>query len=242
MLVMTKEQEIVVRVGEKNIGDEQFRKQRGVAVDEDDNIYITDRKNNCVLKFNSKGDLLASTAESSTKVEFAIPTGICFNKKNRRLYVCDRNNCRIQVLNTDLEPVSCFGEKGKENGQFLSPRYATFDQSNELYVADYRSDRVQVFSADGEFLRKFSRKGKEETLEEPYGIAVDSSNIVYVSETKRNCISMFTTNGVFLTSFGQVGKEEGQFNRIRGLHIDSKDSLLVSDAGNDRLQIFHLSS
>ena len=150
--------------------------------------------------------------------------------------MCDRDNCRIQALTTDLDFVTCFGEKGNKYGQFQCPSSIAVDDLNCVYVADYYNNRVQVFTADGQFQRMFSKKLGEEALTEPYAIAVDSSNIVYVSET--NSISMFTTNGDYIRSFGEMGKEEGQFNRIRGLHFDSDDFLLVSDAGNARLQFF----
>ena len=236
LLVMTQEGERQFEFGDQGL--ELKKQQHGVAVDEEDNIYITDRVNHCVLKFKANREFVAVVgSRGSEDLQFNTPIGICCNKKNHLVYVCDRDNHRIQVLNTDLTFVKCFGGMGNGDGQFVSPRSAALDKFSNLYVVDDQNNRVQVFTANGKFLRMFSKKHDEKTLVQPYAIAVDSSNVVYVSETKPNCISMFTTNGDFIRSFG--GKE-GQFNKIRGLHIDSDDSLLVSDAGNDRLQIFRL--
>ena len=242
MLVKTSNGVTLFEFGEYDV--KQLRKQRGVAVDRDDNIYVTNRVSNCILKFSSNGDVLATEGcKGSGALQFDNPTGICFDKANDLLYVCDRDNSRIQVLTTNLEFVKFFGKKGDGNGQFQSPSSAAFDSSNNLYVVDFENSRVQVFTiVDGElrFSRMFSKKQGRSTLCEPHSIAIDSCNIVYVSET--NCINMFTINGDFIGSFGEMRKHEGQvhFNQIRGLHIDSNDFLLVSDTGNSRLQIFCL--
>ena len=236
LLVMTYEGEILHELSEPRF---QYKKQNGVAVDKDSNIYVSDSENNRILKFDSKGIFLVDVGCSgSNELEFDAPLGICYSKTNNLLYVCDRDNHRIQVLTTDLKFVKCFGGRGNENGQFQCPSCAAVDDSSNLYVVDCFNNQVQVFTAHGEFLRMFFMKRGEETLNKPCGLAIDSCSIVYVSETEQNCISMFTPNGDFIGSFGEMGKEEGQFDRIRGLHVDSNNSLFVSDAGNDRLQIF----
>ena len=238
VLVLTREGDIQQQFGHPNLDDKQ-NKQRSVAVDRDDNIYVTDRVNHRILKFNSNGDFQTAVgSHGSEKLEFKTPIGICCNKELELLYVCDRDNCRIQILTTDLDFVNYLGNGGSGEGQFLSPRYATLDDSNNLYVVDDRNNRVQVFTADGKFLRMFSKKNDKETLISPYAIAVDSYNIVYVSESSSNRISMFTTNGDFIKSY--EGMAERPFNKIRGLHIDSNDFLLVSNAKINQLQFFCL--
>ena len=37
---------------------------------------------------------------------------------NGKLYVCDRGNYRVQILNTELECVNSFGCHGDGDGQF----------------------------------------------------------------------------------------------------------------------------
>ena len=51
-------------------------------------------------------------------------------------------------------------------------------------------------------------------------------------------MSVFTSQGAYITAFGGPGTKEGQFNNIYGLSIDCNDSVVVSDQGNGRLQIF----
>ena len=222
----------------------------GVTVDQEGTIYIADQYSrswfstltvagDCIQKFTPDGKFIAVAGHrGSNELEFNNPVGICFNKTDQLLYVCDRDNHRIQVLTTDLTFVRAFGENGNGDGQFNCPLNIAFDSDNNLYVTDCGNNRVQVFTAEGQFLRAFSNKASGATLVNPNAIAIDSSNVVYVSETDLHCVSLFTTHGDYIDSFGELGNERGQFNGITGLCIDLDDSIVVVDSINKRLQFF----
>ena len=213
----------------------------GVTVDLDDNIYVVDNDNNRIQKFTFEGKFLAAVgSKGSSLLEFDSPVGICFNRTNRRLYVCDRLNHRVQAIPTSLTLVRSFqiGEKGNKEGQFQNPICAALDSNNNLYVTDFGNNRVQVFTGDGEFVRSFSHKADGKTLDGPFAIAIGTGNIVYVSEWEKHCVSVFTSQGDYITSFGMEGNKKGHFNKIRGLCIDQNNYIIVSDSSNNRLQVF----
>ena len=220
--------------GEKGKEDGQFNQPTGVAVDEQDNIYVADDDNNRIQKFTSDGRFLCKVGSEKAggKLQFHYPVGICFNRRDHYLCVCDQGNKRIQVITTDLEFVRYIDE---DDALLQEPKYLAFDDSNNIYVTDSASacsnQQVRVFTDKGQFIRTIHH---DTQLKQPYGIAIDSNNIVYVSETSQKRISMFTTDGDFIASFG----EQGQFTEICGLNIGENDSLLVSDKGNNRLLIF----
>ena len=237
--VLTPEGEKIRTFGTKGPGKGQLNYPNGIAVDREDNIYVVDNSNHRVQKFTSEGRFVAAAgSQSSNNLQFEAPIGICFNQGNNNIYVCDKANHRIQVLSTDLTFVRCFGSQGKGNGQFKLPMCAAFSDANNLYVTDCYNHRVQVFTADGQFLRAFSNKANGEQLQNPCAIAIDSSNTVYVSERDQHCVSVFTPQGDYITSFGTEGTEEGQFDTVYGLSVDQNDSIIVSEYGNNRLQIF----
>ncbi len=225
--------------GEKIRTFGQLSNAHGVTVDKNDNIYVVDRGNDCVNKFSSDGEVVAAVGNrGSGNLQFSGPFGICYNRRDNNLYVPDQLNHRIQVLSTELKFVRCFGTKGNENGQLQRPLYATFDSANNLYVADRLNNRVQVFTAEGQFLRAFSQKADGQKLSYPWAIAIDSSDTVYVSENGPHHVSVFTSQGAYITTFGGRGAKGRQFNVIHGLSIDRNDSVVVSDQGNDRLQMY----
>ena len=225
--------------GTRGTKSSQFNYPRAIAVDLDDNIYVADKDNHRIQKFTSEGKFVAAVgSRGNNNLQFSSPTGITFDRVANELFVCDQLNHRIHVITRDLQFVRNFGSEGEENGQFKSPMSASFDEGNNLYVTDFGNNRVQVFTAEGQFVTAFSSKAKGEKLQQPYAIAIDSSNIVYVSEWERNSISLFTPEGKLVMSFGESGSEEGQFNQIRGLHVDQHDSIFVSDFKNNRIQIY----
>ena len=123
---------------------------------------------------------------------------------NDTLYVCDRGNHTVQILNTDMEYVNSFGCHGDGDGQFNYQNDISQDRAGNLHVADTRNDRVQVFDCEGQFLSTFSKKGAaSKHLNQPYGICVGSDQFVYVCDNGNNCVSVFKTSGEFVTSFGQ---------------------------------------
>ena len=150
------------------------------------------------------------------------------------MYICDKDNHRIQILNADLTFSSSFGvgSYGSGGGQFNYPRDVALDNTGNVYVADgLGHSNIQVFTAEGEFLMKFGKKGSGDgELNDPSGVSIDSDGIVYVTEDGNHRVSMFTSEGQFLRSFGT----KGPF----GIAVDRDGFVYVSDYGNHRIQIF----
>ncbi len=174
----------------------------GVAVDNEDNIYVSDSNKECVYKFNKREDLLKrfGTKGSGPK-ELNFPRGIAVT--GNQVLVCDQNNHRVQVLTTELEPVRQIGSKGTGNGHFNRPEDVAIDneQNGLVYVSDFGNHRVQVLTMDGRFIRSIGKKGcGQGDLSFPCGVFV--TGFVYVANAANNRVSVFTKDGQFVTSFG----------------------------------------
>ena len=218
----------------------QFSSPRGVAVNGDGNILIADGGNYRIQKFTADGNLLTAVDQGGNMhLEFSTPAGITVNHRNGKVYVCDRENHQIQILNADLTFSSSFGSYGSGDGQFNYPYDVTLDSAGNVYVAVGRGHCIQVFTSEGEFLRKFGKKGSGNgELNEPTGISIDSDDIVYVTEYNNHRVSMFTSGGQFLRSFGTQGRGPGWFKEPYGIAVDREGFVYVSDTSNHRLQMF----
>jgi len=171
-------------------------------------------------------------------LQFDIPLGITFNRVTGKLYVCDRNNHRIQVLNTDLTLHTTFGSQGNGNGQFEHPVCSACDNIGNVYITDHYNHHIQVFTPEGKFLRKFGSQGSGPgQLNEPLDVTI-GDNKLYVCDSGNIRICVFTIGGEFLPSFGSQGQKQGQFQGVAGIHISEDSYLLVSDFYNNRIQIF----
>ena len=210
----------------------------GVTVDDADNIYIASLDSHTVTKFTANGDLLIKVGEKGSKrLQFNLPGVIAYNKTNRKLYVSDEWNHRVQVLNTDLTFHSSFGKHGSGKGDF-DPAGIAFDLTRNVYVADFCNHRIQVFTADGAFLRTFGSKGDGPgQLNNPVGVAVSPTGVVFVAEMSGHRISVFRTTGEFIHSFGKPGSK-GEFYGPTGITIDNDANVIVTDKENGRIQVF----
>ena len=193
----------------QTITHEKLLHPAGVAVDEDDNIYVTDSGNSTLFKFSKDGKLMKTVGRKGTQPgEFNNPSFI--KVINDKLYMCDSGNHRVQILNTELAHMSSFGGYGDREGRFTKPTDIAQDGAGNLYVTDTNNDRVQVFDCKGRFLSTFSRKeAASKRLDCPYGICVGSDQLVYVCDKNNNCVSVFQTSGEFVTSFGELSSPGG---------------------------------
>ena len=201
----------------QTITSKKLSNPMGVAMDKDDNIYVSDVSNCSLFKFSKEGKLMKVVGRRGTQpAEFNSPGMIKII--NDKLYVCDRENNRVQILNTELEYVNSFGCHGDGH-----PNGIAQDRVGNLYVTDSRNNRVQVFDCKRQFLSTFSKKGAaSEQLRYPCGICVGSDQLIYVCGEEDRCVSVFKTSGEFVTSFGQ-------FCRPRGIVIDDDGFVYVSD-------------
>ena len=226
--------------GTRGSGPGQFLHLGGVAVDDAGNILVADSGNHRIQKFTNDGQLVASVGTKGTgPSQFNGPRDIAFSTHNKKMYVVDNENHRIQVLNYDLTFSKVLGRKyGSKNGEFVYPWGVTCDSTGNVYVADSGNNRIQVFTASGKFLRKFGCHGKGVELGWPVGVTVDSRGMVFVSERDSHRVSVFTAEGQFVTSFGQHGAKPGEFDKPTSLAVDDYDTLYVCDILNDRVQIY----
>ena len=139
-----------------------------------------------------------------------------------RVFVCDRENHRVQVLTRELQPVKQFGSRGSGDGQFNGPESIAVDSEGMLYISDYGNHHVQVFTRHGEFVYSFGKKGSGQgELDGPRGVCVDAS-YVYVADYYNNRVSVFTKDGQFIRSCG-----EGHLTYPYGVFVDSDGFVYV---------------
>lgn len=117
--------------------DARFNTPSGIAVDKDENVYVSDAGNNCIRKIDQ--GLLggvstfagSKTGESGswsrltkvgTEARFNNPMGIAYDYKNKLLYVADNGNNIVRALYMDKTVESMTGNPEKLVGtSFQSP-------------------------------------------------------------------------------------------------------------------------
>ena len=131
-------------------------------------------------QFNEPLDLAVSASGSQTESATLPLRGL------GEVFVCDRGNCRIQVMDLYGTFLRRWGSQGHAPGQFQHPEYVSASYAGEVLVSD--KTRVQVFLADGTFVRSLHLPAGAQGAFLPKGVAVMPSGDVVVSDVNNHRI------------------------------------------------------
>ena len=209
----------------------------GVAVNERNEIAVTDGDNNRVQIFSSDGTYLRSFGSMGDQEgEFNEPTGIAY-LNNGNTVVADSENNRLQIFTEQGEYLTQIGGEGNLDHQFNYPWGLSVDSDGNIIVADSNNKLIKIFTPSGQFLRKF---GGEDLLVDPCH-CIRKDQYFIVSDWGDHSIKVFNTDGDFLYKFGNEGEGDGEFYGPKYLSVDKAGHLMVCDSANDRVQILELS-
>ncbi len=147
----------------------------GGAIGPDGSMYVSDGYGNrCVHKYSKEGKHLFSWGEGGNGPgQFAVVHNIGCDRTGRVL-VCDRENNRIQIFDSD-------GAFIEEWTDLVGPGGVCIAKDNMIYVAEHGGDSVSVWSPEGERISRFS--GPD--VKSAHGICVDDEGSIYVAEINR---------------------------------------------------------
>ncbi|HET8925670.1 MAG TPA: peptidyl-alpha-hydroxyglycine alpha-amidating lyase family protein [Candidatus Acidoferrum sp.] len=146
-----------------------------VKVDNADNIWVTDKGSDMVVKFNPEGGVIMvfgrkqeASDEGTEPLKHVKPplppvdglfrqvTDVAWDSAGNT-YISDGYvNSRVAKVDKDGNWLKSFGEPGDQPGQFNTPHSIAVDARDNIYVADRGNRRIQVFDTDGKFLRQFT--------------------------------------------------------------------------------------
>ena len=214
----------------------------GVAVNDQDEIAVTELINHRVSMFRSDGTHLRSFGRYSCRYgqnnngEFCYPTGIAFDSHGN-IVVVDSGNHRVQVFDRNGNFLSKFGEYGSHDNQLQYPEGLSINGNGDIIVADTNNKLIKIFSSSGKYLRKFGGAG---SLVDPHH-CVQHGQYFIVSDLGDNSIKMFDLEGKFISKFGKRGIKDGKFSQPGYLSVNKEGLLMVCDEKNHRVQVRDLS-
>ena len=229
----------------KNGTDASFGLINGLAIDDNDRLFVSDTKLNRVLVLNAKHQMQSTLGEGV----LSDPGGLAIDTENRFLYVVDTGNDAVRVFDVDsfklLRTLGTPSKKHASNdpGTFSLPTNVAVDGDGNIYITDTFNDRVEIFDADGTFISQFGKNGDGPgQFERPKGIAVDCDGHIWVVDNAQDRVKVFNQQGQLLIYFGMHGYYPGQFMGAYGITIDKDNRVIVSETFPGRVQIFHYTS
>jgi DNA-binding beta-propeller fold protein YncE len=146
-----------------------------VKIDRDDNIWVTDKGSDMVIKFNPEGRVALvfgrkqeASDEGTEPLKHVKPplppvdgmfrqvTDVAWDSAGNT-YISDGYvNSRVAKVDKGGNWLMSWGEPGAGPGQFSTPHSIAVDAHDNIFVADRGNRRIQVFDTAGKFLRQFT--------------------------------------------------------------------------------------
>lgn len=167
-----------------------FDRPTGIAVDPaGERLFVVDiggiaSDNHRVRVFDVKsGNHLFDIGTRGTAGGFFnLPRDVAIGK-DRRVYVVDGGNFRVQVFDWEGKFIKTWGKAGRQLGDFARPKEIATDRDGNVYVIDTAFGNFQIFDPEGEILLFIGNRGSDDAPASymlPSGIAVDEDGRVFV--------------------------------------------------------------
>src|SRR6202521_6147864 len=144
-----------------------------VKIDKQDNIWVTDKGSDMVIKFNPEGSVVIvfgrkqeASDEGTGPLQHPKPplppidgmfrqvTDVTWDPAGNTFISDGYINSRVAKVDKDGNWLKSWGEPGDQPGQFNTPHSIAADAQGNIYVADRGNRRIQVFDGNGKMLRQ----------------------------------------------------------------------------------------
>ena len=183
-------QRIVMTLGEHRVpGNDRthFNRPTDIAWLPNGDFFVSDGYGNTrVVKFSKDGRYLLEWGKPGTgPSEFNTVHGIAIDNQ-RRVYVCDRANSRIQI----------FDENGKYLDQWNNirfPYYIYISRDQHMWVGDGHTQKILKYDLNGKLLSSWGTFGQfPGGFWGPHQFSVDSENNFYIADVHNGRIQKFS--------------------------------------------------
>ncbi|HBE76636.1 MAG TPA: hypothetical protein DDW65_02470 [Firmicutes bacterium] len=200
-----------------------------VALDSNNNLYITDCSNNRIRKVDSNGIMTtiagketfgySGDGQTATSAGLNLPTGITIDSFNN-LYIADNSNCRIRKIDiagtiTTVAGIGV-GYYSGDNGPAINaainfPTGVVTDPNGNLYIADFDNHRIRKVDGNGNIttiagtgMSYFGDNGPATSTAfyQPSGVIIDGVGNIYIADSGNYVIRKIDNNGIVTTIAG----------------------------------------
>ena len=229
---------------DSSFGEGQFTQIGGVSTDNAGRVYVADTGSGRILVFDS-GEFGNAYLRSIGDGKLVRPIDVEVDLRNR-IFVTDEGTDKVvefDTLNRGAPFMREWGGSGTELGKMSGPRFVHTDTTGLAFNTEAGNVRVQWFAPKGGEMTAISAFGTADpaTFNNPEGLTLDeATRQLYVSNYSDpdGAVRVYDSRGFMLGQVAGPGSGPGQVRSPRGLSIDPLGRLIVTDSGNNRIDVF----
>ena len=211
-----------------------------VSVSKDHRVYVVDGTNHKIRIFDRNGKYLSSFGKKgSENGELRFPLGIDIDHSGK-VYIADSGNHRLQIFNPDGKFIAKIILPSK-NKQPADPTDVAVDDSrNRCYIVDNDNHYILVYDlSNRKLIGTYGSPGSGKlAFRYPFLITLDKDRYLYIVDVINTRVQVLNPEGLFVEFIGGWGVEKGEFFRPKGVAIDKKNRVYVSDSYMGVIQVF----
>jgi DNA-binding beta-propeller fold protein YncE len=220
--------------GSSGTDNGQFQLPWSLTLDSSGNVYVVDRNNARIQKFDSNGNFIGKWGVGNLS-----PVGIASDSLDNIYVTAIDNGANIVIKFSNEGAFISRWTVASPNPQVDTQNAIAIDTANNVYVSS--NNRIFKYTNDGQLLFSWGSSGTSQgEFNQIVGMATDSMNNVYVVEKYNYRIQKFTSNGDFITSWGANCQGHLVFcSEPQGIAIDPiSNTVYVTEYNAGRISVF----
>ena len=224
--------------------DGDLHKPLGIAIDDQQRIYVVDATLRGVQIYDKEGNFSRRVDLSKFTQR---PSGIDVNSEGSVLYVVDTGGVdsddhRVVIVDGESGKLTrSIGTRGTKDGEFNLPRDVRVGPNGLVYVTDGGNFRVQAFTQDGRHVRSWGQPGRRlGQFSRPKGISIDKGGNVYVVDAAFGNFQIFNADGELLMFVGDrsTTPEPAKYMLPAGIDVDEDGRIYMIDQFFRKLDVY----
>ncbi|MHC1737288.1 MAG: NHL repeat-containing protein [Ignavibacteriaceae bacterium] len=215
-------------VFQKSIGN--FRDASSFSISNLGFIYLADATTNEISKMDFKGNILKQIGGYGWENGlFDLPLDIFASALN--VYVADKNNNRIQILDKDLNLIRIFKSNpvGYSYPVFAYPVAVSVSNQGDLLILDGDNRNIHKYDINGNFITTFGGVDAGDlTIGDPRDLFIDGNKAIYILDGYHSILTYDTFgNPLGITQLGPEIISVNGFGRI--ITLTAKNEIFTID-------------
>ena len=182
--------------------------------------------NDCILVYQLDGKFVSSIgSRGSGELQINFPWGLSTDEYNNDIYVCDRNNHRIQIISENLQFKSQFG---KDTLHY--PCDIKLYKDN-IFILDESNPCLHIYNRDAVLQQSVVTRGRGQQVSNPLFFFIDNFGNILITDYDSNSILILNSEFEFIHKIS--------ISQPIGITMDRDDRIIVtSRASHNCLQLF----